>query len=357
MAYSYGGLMKFFSVIGICFVSNLVWGAEIYQHKVRQYPRGTGCESAAADLSKRFSIASGAEVYWAGTEKEDATTCDLTISYLADKELEFTSTLDLSGHGSSRKGTARSLADCMADLSREISVFRKSTGLVPWLSYCYQENTLLNGLPFVPVVEGFGNSTLRFFTSESIVGITPEIGWNQMLSILLKNASQQGLSIASVVARPYLTASNKEITVRYYSRERLYLRVEGIAEHSSSAICREQIADVEAGLATAGRPPLGVYCGKYLHNQYRLGIIGLTSDVLGIANIKAVEDPKQFGTLNACRAALPGMLDLYRDKLGKKVLTGMCADGTGRFRITVIEELTSFLLEGGKEAKGSWNHQ
>jgi len=330
--------MGFRSLALAVFICSLASGAELYHHELNQYPRSGTCELTAADLAKQFSDASGAEIYWAGSTKESATTCDIKISYIADQEVEHLNTVDRSGMGAPRKGTKRTLAECTADLQREKSLFQKVTGLAPWLAYCYPESNFLNDLPFVPVVEGMGKPALNFYSSDSIFGVTPNAGWTSMLTSAWKTAAEQGLPVASVTMRPYISASDKEVTLRYYAKERLYLRGDGIAEHKNPDTCEEQVEEVRAGLAKAERPPLAVYCGKYAQGQYRLGIITLSTNIFGIADLKPIEDSKQFTGLRACRAALPETLDFYRTKLGKKILTGICADGGAVFRITAFEE-------------------
>ncbi len=329
------GLISYFAILA---VSTVAWGADVYHHELIQYPSGGSCEQTAADLAKQFSVASGAEIYWAGATKESSTTCDIKISYIAEKEAELTSTVDRSGLGASRKGTKLSLGDCTADLQREKALFKKSTGLDPWIAYCYQESNFLNGLPFVPVVEGIGKPSLNFYSSDTIFGVTPNVGWASLLTTVWKTAAQQGHPVASITPRPYISAADKEVTIRYFAKERLYLRADGIAEHKTPEICDEQVEEIRVGLSKADHPPIGVYCGKYAHGQYRLGIVTLSTNVLGIANLWTIKDSKQFASLTACRGELPATLDFYRLKLGKKVLAGICANGDGVFRITALEE-------------------
>jgi len=325
------------SALGV-FISSLAVGADVYHHELTQFPRSGSCELTAAELAKKFSAASGAEIYWAGATKESATTCDIKISYIADKEVEHLNTVDRSGMGAPRKGTKRKLGECTADLQREKILFEKSTGLVPWVAYCYAESGFLNDQPFVPVVEGIGKPALNFYSSDSIFGVTPNAGWRDILTSAWKTAAEQGLPVASITVRPYISASDKEVTFRYYAKERLYLRGDGLAEHKSAGTCEEQVEEVRAGLAKAERPPLAVYCGKYAHGQYRLGILTLSTNIFGIADLKPIEDSKQFASFQACRAELPATLEFYRTKLGKKILSGICADGAGVFRITAFEE-------------------
>ncbi len=319
-------------------LSDFAWGSDIYHHELREYPRGPNCEATAGEVARRFGAAAGVEIYWAGASKESATTCDLKISYLALERIKIASTVDRSGLGVFRDGTTRTLANCLADLPREIAVFKRSTGLEPWIAYCYQESSFLNDLPFVPVVEGIGNGANTLFASDTVVGVTPNEGWPGTLSGIWKTSANQGIAVASIALRPYISASDKEVTIRYYAKERLYLRSEGIAEHKDSKICEGQIDEIRLGLAKADHPPIAVYCGQYAHKQFRLGIIMLSENILGIGNLIPIEDPKQFTTLEECRTDLPGTLDFYQMKLGKKVLAGMCANSSGLFRVTVISE-------------------
>lgn len=329
------GLIHFFAALAI---SSLAWGTGVYHHKLVQYPRGEGCETTAAELAKRFSDASGAEIYWTGSTKESATTCDITISYIADKEGEVTSTVDRSGLGATRKGTKRSLGECTVDLQREKALFKKSTGLDPWIAYCYQESSFLNDLPFVPVVEGIGKPNLKFYSSETILGVTPNVGWTSMLTSAWKVAAEQGHPVASITPRPHISAADKEVTIRYFAKERLYLRADGIAGHKTPEICDEQVEEIRIGLARAERPPIGIYCGKYNHGDYRLGIVTLSTSILGMADLITIEDSKQFASLPTCLTNLPTTLEFYRTKLGRKILAGVCANGKGVFQITAIEE-------------------
>jgi len=335
-------------VLGSLLLSAFAWGSDIFHHELREYPRGENCEVTAVNVAQRFSAAAGVEIYWAGASKETATTCDLKISYLAADHLKIASSVDRSGLGVYRDGTTRTLASCLADLPREVAVFKKSTGLEPWIAYCYQESSFLNDLPFVPVVEGIGSGTNTLFASDTVVGVAPSEGWSATLPAIWKTSADQGIAVASLVVRPYISASDKEVTIRYYAKERLYLRSEGIAEHKEPKICEQQIDEIRVGLAKAGLPPFAVYCGQYAHKDYRLGILMLSNNILGIGNLVPIEDPKQFTTLESCRADLPGTLDYYQVKLGKKVLAGMCANGSGFFRVTVISEKKPPVVPSGQ---------
>lgn len=334
--------MGFVTLFATLAIATSALGADLYHHELIQYPRSESCDITAAELAKRFSDASGAEIYWAGSTKEGSTTCDIKISYIADKEVELTRTVDRSGMGGFRKGTKRTLAECTADLQREKTLFKKSTGLDSWTAYCYQESNFLNAFPFVPVVEGIGKPDLSFFSSDHVFSVAPNVGWASMLTAVWKTAAEHGLHVASVTVRPYVSADNQQVTIRYYAKERLYLQADGIAEHRSPAICDSQVEEIRVGLEKAERPPIGVYCGKYGHGQYRLAIVTLSTNVFGSADLRAIEDSKHFSSLSSCRADLPTTLDFYRKKLGKKILAGICANGGGEaFRITAIEERKS----------------
>lgn len=330
--------MRLLFFLGTLLLSGFAWGSDIYHHELREYPRGQSCEATAVDVARQFSTASGVEIYWAGAIKESATTCDLKISYLGDERIEIASSVDRSPHGTYRNGTTRTLDDCMADLPREMTVFKTNTGLEPWISYCYQESKFLNDFPFFPVIEGIGNGANTLFASDDIVDLPPNEGWPETLSGIWKASADQGIAMASIALRPYIGAPNKEIIIRFYAKERLYLRSEGIAEHKEPEICEQQINEIRLGLAKAEHPPVAVYCGQYANKRYRLGIITLSESIIGIGNLELIEDPKQFTTLDACRADLSGTLDFYQKKLGKNALAGMCADSSGFFRITVLSE-------------------
>jgi hypothetical protein len=311
--------------------------ANLYHRQLNGYPRGTGCEVTVEDLSKRFSQATGVEIYWAGVTKENSETCDIKISYISEKELDYISTLDLPGMGALSKGSHRKLSDCESDLTREVNLFKKSTGLTPWVSYCYEEKKYQDEFPFIVVIEAAGKPALNFFSSDTSMSITPSLGWPKTLASFIKTIGEQKISVASIDVRSSFSISNR-LTIRLYEKERKHLRFDGIADHKDPSICDKQIDEVKLGLSKAKNPPIGVFCGKYSQEMYQLGIVSLQSDILEGSNLRFNEDPKQFNSLESCQADIRPTLEFYRTKLQKDALSGICVNGSGQFRITVIEE-------------------
>ena len=72
---------------------------DIFHHTIVHYPKLKDCEMLAAEMGESFERAAQVSIYWAGVAKETKTHCDLKLSYVADKELEFSSNIDFRNQG------------------------------------------------------------------------------------------------------------------------------------------------------------------------------------------------------------------------------------------------------------------
>lgn len=332
-------MKKWFAALFVFYTQ--AFAVDLFHHEIKEYPKGVGCELTAKIISEQFVKQTGFEIYWAGVTKESIASCDVKISYLADAALPFTKSVDTSGTGSVNRGVYSTLKACEEKLSREAQLMQEATGLNAWLSYCYRDERFQDRYPFVPVVEAIGVGKNGFFASDTLLLVTPNNGWQPVIEEIAKTSSRVGVLPVTVVLRPYIIATDRQMTLRYYAKERLSLSDENHGRHTDPQICEQQLASVREGLLKAMVPPVAAYCGKYGSKDYRLALIGLSKNIFGVGNLQTSVDPKGFPTLEACLNSIPGTLQFYREKLQKNALTAFCANGNGPFQATVFVEKTS----------------
>lgn len=322
-------------VLALCSVGN---AADVFHHEVLQYPKGDSCAQRAIELGAQLERVGNVSIYFAGVIKEQKSVCDIKISYIADKKIDFINTLDSSGLGVYHSGIKATEEECNVELSREVELFRKYTGREEWVAYCLRNDSLSDKLPWSPVVEGVGPGKLKFYSSSAIASLTPNDSWETVFKDAWKIASLNGTGLVSVVGRNYLGAGDKEIGIRFYAAERLFLRFDGVAEHNDPLICEQQIEKVRSELLQAKHKPLAVFCGKYADKKYRLGVFVLSKELFDLGNIRAIEDPKTFASLDVCRDELPRIVEFYKTKLNKAILSGMCSNAKNDYQVTLFEE-------------------
>lgn len=320
------------------FASTLAAASEIYHHDLLNYPNSGTCHAESGVLADRLSKETGAEIYWAGVTKESKTGCDIRISYIAEAPVEFESSVDSGISASIRKGTHTSFAQCRASLPKEIEIFERATRLKAWVSYCYHRDGFLDPYPFVSHVEGIGKGEHRVFGADTIVPVRPARGWGDVETQIAGHLGLLDVLLASIRLRPHISADDKELTVRFYGKERLWLSSARYSKHTNPKDCDVQIDNLRKGLMTAKIPPVAVYCGQYSHREYWVNLIGLSTNIFGVGNMDGFLDPKTFSSLEACTSATPAILKFYREKLGKNALAAICGDGAGPFQPTVFSE-------------------
>jgi hypothetical protein len=335
-----GVTMKFFLLLTLIFSALSLFAADIFNHEIKTYPRTKECSEIALELAEKFHNVASVEVYWAGVTTETKETCDIKISYLNNQRLEIVRNIDTDGIEALQHGTQATLENCVGGLEREKELFRNLTGLEPWIAYCFKENSLLNPYPWVAKVEAFGQPALRLFSTQTISFLSPSQPWKAVFNEAWRNGKRNEIDLVSVIGRPYIMAGDSEITIRYYGTKRLHLNFSELANHTESSTCEKQITKLSEELFQSQTPPLAVFCGQESKEVFKLGIFALSEGILGLGNLKVIEDPKGYGSYDACRAELPTAISFYKTKLNKNILSGMCGNKVKeRFEITLFEEL------------------
>lgn len=331
--------MKFFLLLTFTFSALSLFASDIFNHEIKTYPRTKECSEIAVELAERFSKLASVEVYWAGMTKETKDTCDIKISYLSAQQLDIAENMDTDGIEFVEKGTHVTLDNCSLGLEREKELFRKFTGIEPWLAYCFKESPLLNPFPWVSKIEGIGKASLRLFSTKSYGTLTPAQSWKPAFNRAWESGKRNGIELVAVIGRPYI-GGDSEITLRFYGTKRLHLNFLEVANHTESSTCEKQITKVSEDLFKGQTPPLAIFCGQKTKEVFKLGIFVLSEDVLGLGNLKIIEDSNGYASYDACQLELPQVLNFYKTKLNKNILTGFCGNKIKeRFEITLFEDL------------------
>lgn len=322
------------------FISSVLWANEIFHHDLKGYPKYSDCNTQAQELAVKLQEQTHAEIYWAGFTKQTRTDCDLRISYTASTELPFESSMDRGISAGIKTGSYSSLKECEAKLPLEIDLFQKATGLKMWISYCIKIDRLHDPLPYFPVVEALGIGTLKAFSADTLLLVAPNSGWETIEKDFSSYYFSKDIILAAIKLKPAISASNRELSARFYSKTRLWLSSNRFSKHSDPNICEAQLDSVRSGLLKANIPPHSVYCGNYTQAEHWLNLISLSTNIFGAAQIEGILDSKTYESLNECISAAPSTLNYYKEKLGKKTLTSICGDGSGSFQNTIFIEKT-----------------
>lgn len=323
-------------IVALFMLPRISAGTEIYTHAILEFPKTQSCDAVKDKLTQDFQTYSKAQVYSSAVTKDGKTACDIEISYVASERLKIASSVDRSMTGSIKKGTFATLAHCISGLKNEIEVFEKSTGLNAWVSYCRAESTLLNSYPFYALVEGFGAPRKNIFSTDSLLRATNGKMLESVLSDIKRNVAIYGGEFISLVARPHISEDEKELTLRYYGTEKFYLNFESVGSSVEPEHCFAQLDRIKNDLQKLKMPPLSLSCTRYWTKDHRLNIGVLSTEVIGLAHLATVLDPKPYGKLSDCEKSLPSTMQFYKTQLGKDAVSGVCGNAGGSFKATLI---------------------
>lgn len=310
--------------------------SQLFQKTWMNVPRETRrCDEVARRFGENLNRLTSVEIYWAGAERQNPTTCDVKISYLSEVELGFVSSVDPLAIFSC--GAYRSEQECSLNLEHERQVQQAATGLTNWLSYCYKQSGSFSQRPFVAVVESIGKSPLQLIMADGIVDGLPIDGWPRALEEMASTAQIQKWQVATITQESYLTKYDHKLKIRLYNPERLWLTQLNVAPTLARATCDAQIGSVRSFLAQSKTPPLGVFCSDEFTRAIKLMIISLQNPAIP-EGIGLIDDPKVYLTLAECMEKIAPTADFYHNSLHKKVLGGYCHEGTAGHTIAIFED-------------------
>jgi len=311
---------------------------DVFEHEIKSYPSdGQSCEILSKGLSEKFTEAAKVEIYWAKGTKVSETECDISISYTANERLSIPASVDRHSLSAVEwKGIYIDSNECEKYLDFEKNLFTQETGLSPWISYCAAEHYVTGKTSYYPVIEAVGNPVKQFFGSDSIVGGTPVIGWEQALREIKQGAEARGVSVASV--NGFSIGAAFEVRLRFYTKERNWLINEKFGKFTQSATCESQVEHIKANFAKAQISPLAALCAKDF-DDFTLNIVNLTPDIIKSRPLWERIDPKTYTSLADCLSQVGETETIYKEKFNKKVMAGFCFNSTPQtFQIMILED-------------------
>lgn len=321
-------------------LSSVGFADNLFQHVLRAYPKGTaGCAANAEELGKRFGEAAKVEIYSSTVTAETSTGCEISIAYFSNEKSATNASHEKISYINPYRGVYATLADCNGALPFEKDLFERQTGLSAWVNYCYLEETAsMQRRPYVPVVEGIGAGIKNLYYTDTMMDGIPTEGTVNAMKAIRDGAERLGYGVASVSSAPYLSASDYELLVRLYAKERVWLHATNFASSNQLQVCADQLVDLKQAFVQKSDLALALYCVRNSSANFGLQIVSVSNDPIQLG-YRGVADPKFYGSLAECRKAIPATETLYHEKLSREVIGSVCQPAAGnRFQVLLFEK-------------------
>ncbi len=290
-----------------------------FTYTLRSFPADNiqTCMQAARDFAAKFQTASGITPSSAVCEQEEYTRdIDIRISYSSDAEVTITSTESQQLNFTPR-GFYRTEQECLADLSAQETAFAAETQLTPLLSYCFKPGY---GRDYVWAfrIDAVGTGERKPFYSYAIADSFPTSP--QASAVVEQFANFFAAKNAKLYKTAFKSANERKIVFFYYASSEVKFESLYTGPYPSVAACEMQIRYVETALSGLTDNKLAAaFCGSpYRGTQMSLHII---SD----NRIPRVSySLESFSTFEQCETARPGLLTLYAEQYGTRLLGGVC---------------------------------
>lgn len=325
-------------LLGVLFASFVAQATDVFEHKITSVPSNNrDCETIAHELSEQFSKTAQVEIYWAGGKKISNTECAVNISYTANEQLVTPASIDRDSFSAVPwKGIYPTLEDCEKTLNFEKDIFTQETGLTPWISICGAEHSVAGKTTYYPFIEAIGNPVKQFFASDSIVGGTPIIGWEQALKEIKEGAEARGVAVPSVSG--FSIGAAFEVRMRFYTKERNWLINEKFGKFTQPSMCESQVDYIKSTFSKVQVPPIAALCAKD-YDGFTLTIVNLTPDIIKSKPLWERVDPKTYTSLTDCLSQIGETEKTYSEKFNKKIMVGFCfTSAPNTFQIMILED-------------------
>lgn len=258
--------LAFWIIIG----AELQAQAATFTYRLYDFPKSDSlnCEAAAKNLGDLVAQIANVQVKSAICSSEFRDAYAIVVTYEAASRLNVVTT-SLSSPNTFGNGIYRSIAECRADLPRQIDQFKKSTGLNPIVHYC-SDTGWSDNYPIRLRIEGFGTPDVRPFNfSKHIFGV-PVYASRAVASINARAAEAGMTMIGSAVAGVF---GDSRIDIIYYASQRYEMFDKLIAEFNKPEQCEVQAQALEA--TTPASKLLGAYCLYHeVYEMYHLHKVG-----------------------------------------------------------------------------------
>lgn len=313
--------------LGLVFTLNQTSLGAIFTHTLRGYPKGDiSCYDQTAVIGEEFAKATQIKQIHVECAHETKTSYDFAIEYEAPAAISFTAT-DYVGNPYP-KGRYKTEEECLSQLTEQVALFERVTGLSPLWKYCFKNSSLIK--PWEIIITAIGSSPMQphlggyhFFTNP--LNITGEQIFESLKRSLIKNDAV----LADLVFRGNFAVI--DASIHYYASKHLFFNFEEVTENETPERCLAQVTEFNSWLRGNKNDPWIVYCGgpNLGHYFLQLGTLGNS----GFSHQQAVSE---FTSFEECESHRAEVVSHYQGDLSKKVLGGLCSKAETGYGYKVI---------------------
>ena len=254
---------------------------------------------------------------------------DIEIAYLAVKELSLVTTAPAWRSLGVSAAAFATREDCKTNLPAEEAVFRGTTGLIPTVAYCYQEE-LTRQDPWVARIDAFGAAAVQpFLSGTSMLEVPVSTDLPGVRDGIVARLASRGIDTRFIKIRG--SGLQGEVSILYYAPTAFRLELTEHVKVLKREQCDEQLELSRAIFAGAPSTPLSQYCAS--------GLIGGTFYVMGFyqnaSGLKQIDAPERYLTYADCMESREDVLADYKRRLGIKIQGALCSrEKVGSFEET-----------------------
>ncbi len=325
--------MNRFLALGLgCALTALSARAANFQtFSVPGYPAGqASCQAEADALGARIA-AGGVTVYQSHCDRDNQTTFDLSVTYVADAPLAIESTYSADLADIDSQGTYATADACQADLPRVISSFQAATGLNPVVSYCYYDQGIDSRLTELARVEALGTGKEHAFSDNLTVDSMPTEDTAELAG-RLQSALSALYPIESLVIDSS-GAGSYRLGLHYFATSRLPVTITDLAVYRDRDLCDSQVAAVQQLFTANTVQGIGAFCTISAYSE------DVPLSIVTVDNQHAVgleTAPDTYTTFDACDADRARIVAYYVNTLGKPAFGAVCEGSNQRYSARVL---------------------
>lgn len=323
-------------------------------YTLSRYPISVeGCKKTARVLGEQFTKVTGQEVYRASCENESKEGYEILLTYVATAPIQMVSTIQESG-GLGYNGIYRTLSDCQSSLPNESKTFMESTGLTPFVSYCFKESAI-SLTPYLARIDALGEAKLYPFRFEGTIFAGQIDKSQEVLDAVLKATKDSGIGVHQVT---FAHDGSLKLVVRFYGSAKetvfhsQYFKMDEVARYSSlgtrnpMGACRQQLSESEKGFSSSFTQPGIWFCAwDGMLFESKLYLLRIRRQ----EGINAETLPDHYSTFEACDRERPSLLAWYEKAFKITPFAVVCTwkNGlaTGKSNSFVMRVLTKTSIE------------
>lgn len=308
--------MKLFTMALAIFAASAI-ANETQSYKLFGYPKDTGnCHEAAAQVGEAFARITGVEVIESLCEKATSYGYNLLIQYRREKPLPFVSTGADTPSLSSR-GVFDKEEECRAAIATEREHFALVTGLTPVVAYCHEEK-YTSDHPWLVRIDAFGEPLVRPRYDDGLI-FGQILQWKEsdFLAAIKAQLVVQGVDVRFV--RFHGSGGMGNVTMMYYSKERVRLDVQEAAKLDKKEQCFEMLEAFGSLLQGYSTPLLSFCTAQFIGGYEVTGIFPRSM------KLTLMTGPEEYKTYEECRDDRARLLEYYQKTLKRPTVGVLCS--------------------------------